>query len=450
MLISVALPASSQALDEPAPEMTVTTTVGPIGAPMPTLGDLKQHTTAPPATSEELTQPRAALETLGPAGRWAPKSKTPSSTAPPPKSSGLARQAAAAPYPDPPRTMSKEECLEGLRTHDAFYIKSRFAVCSGATLTSVWSINNRETGTSQVAFLAVGTIAKGSRTVNIRHHYRFEAVGTTGAPKMILTPKLTLPQTWPASARISQGGDLPTGKSWQTLAAQADPGFSHNLTGKSGTGSGRDDALFTIFQPDLKVKYPSGWDVKGATGAKPFFLAPRWDKASYLAGATADGGASFSYAVAMPFSTKVGAKERLAAQHIKDAYTTPKKTEPVNTKKDIPGLTASRPLTRLFHDKARRKANRDEAIKACKAKWGAGYAEGGKKECDEFPFSATYEGGAQALKKYDPQGKAPKKNFSARPIPKADNGAGGSIVSGFYSKNRIIDGSDDGFMIKVS
>ncbi|MEV7196862.1 hypothetical protein AB0N81_34435 [Streptomyces sp. NPDC093510] len=346
--------------------------------------------------------------------------------------------------------MTKKECLKGLETHEKFYIKSRFAVCSGSTLNSVWSINDRPSGESQIAFLSVGTIAEGSRTVNFRHYYRFEAVGQTGAPAMIITPKVSLPQTWPASAQISQGGDFPSAQSWATLAAQPEPGFSHNLTGKTGTGSGRDDALFTIFQPDLTVKYPAGWQVKGPTRATPFFLAPRWDKASYLAGSRADGGASFSYAVAMPFSTKPGAKERLAAQHIKDAYTKPTKTEPANTKKDIPGRTASRPLTRLFHDKERRDANRREAIKVCKAEWGAGYAEGGKKQCDEFPFSTTYEGAAQALKKYDPQGKAPKKNFSARPIPKEDNGAGGNIMSGFYSKNRIIDGPDDGFMIKVS
>ncbi|MEV6758430.1 hypothetical protein [Streptomyces sp. NPDC051214] len=84
------------------------------------------------------------------------------------------------------------------------------------------------------------------------------------------------------------------------------------------------------------------------------------------------------------------------------------------------------------------------------SQWGAGSSKGGTKQCDECPFSTTYEGAAQALKTYDPQGKAPKKNFPARPIPKDDNAAGGRIMSGFYSKNRIIDGTDDGFLIKVS
>ncbi|MFF0164131.1 hypothetical protein ACFYRY_42640 [Streptomyces sp. NPDC005263] len=64
--------------------------------------------------------------------------------------------------------------------------------------------------------------------------------------------------------------------------------------------------------------------------------------------------------------------------------------------------------------------------------------------------SSTYEGAAQALKKYDPQQKAPKNNFSVRPIPKDDNGAGGRLMADFYRLNRIIDGSNDGFTIKVS
>lgn len=54
------------------------------------------------------------------------------------------------------------------------------------------------------------------------------------------------------------------------------------------------------------------------------------------------------------------------------------------------------------------------------------------------------------MTKYDPQHKAPKNNFSARPIPRADNGAGGRLMADFYRLNRIIDGSDDGFLVAVS
>ncbi|WP_158858074.1 NucA/NucB deoxyribonuclease domain-containing protein [Streptomyces sp. NRRL B-1347] len=419
---------------------------------MPTAKSLQESEAAARTAKMDATgllQPRAALETVGPAGRYAPKSSAASATAPATAFKSQARQAAA-PYPDPPRTMSAKECLKGLGSTKKFYIKSRFAVCSGASFNQVWFINNRPSGESRINFIAVGTIAKGSRTVKIRHHYLFEKTGRTGALGMILTPKATVPQKWPASARISEGGAVPGGRSWASLAAESDPGFTRTLTGKAGTGSGRDDALFAVFQPKLKLTVTGGWKMTGPREGQPFFLAPRWDKAKYLAGSTANGGATFSYAVHMPFSTKAGAPERAAAQHIKDAYTKPEKTEPKNTRKDIPGRTAGKPLTRLYHDQKRREDNRNEAIKACKHKWGPNYSEGGKKQCDEFPFSTTYEGAAQALRKYDPQGRAPKKNFSARPIPKDDNEAGGRIMSGFYSKNRIIDGTDDGFLIKVS
>ncbi len=36
-----------------------------------------------------------------------------------------------------------------------------------------------------------------------------------------------------------------------------------------------------------------------------------------------------------------------------------------------------------------------------------------------------------------------------KPIAKADNGAAGNILRSFYSNNRIIDGMDDGFIVKI-
>ncbi|MDJ1135396.1 NucA/NucB deoxyribonuclease domain-containing protein [Streptomyces iconiensis] len=138
------------------------------------------------------------------------------------------------------------------------------------------------------------------------------------------------------------------------------------------------------------------------------------------------------------------ALEKEAAEHIKRAYTSPGSTTPKNPKKDIPGSTAKRPLTRLFEEK-RREANRNLSIKTCKDTWGKDYSEGGKYECDEFPPSSTYQGSAQP--RYDKN--APADNYSVLPIPADDNNRGGKIIAGFYQKNRIIDGSDDGFTVSV-
>ncbi|MGW8970570.1 NucA/NucB deoxyribonuclease domain-containing protein [Streptomyces platensis] len=62
----------------------------------------------------------------------------------------------------------------------------------------------------------------------------------------------------------------------------------------------------------------------------------------------------------------------------------------------------------------------------------------GPRECDEYPFASTYEGAGQHSK----EPSAPKDNFSALPIPKAQNKAGGTILALFYDKNRILHGRD--------
>ncbi|MFC8403214.1 hypothetical protein ACFUG9_06315 [Streptomyces griseoincarnatus] len=44
----------------------------------------------------------------------------------------------------------------------------------------------------------------------------------------------------------------------------------------------------------------------------------------------------------------------------------------------------------------------------------------------------------------DHDSEAKKFNFSVKPIPAAENLAGGNILRGSYAKNRIIDGMDTG------
>ncbi|MBZ3904498.1 hypothetical protein J8M51_23020 [Streptomyces scabiei] len=117
--------------------------------------------------------------------------------------------------------------------------------------------------------------------------------------------------------------------------------------------------------------------------------------------------------------------------------------------KKVPGQTAKDPLHRTVSE-ARNDKNRGEAVKQCKRYWGANYTAGGTKECDEYPFASTYEGAAENY--YDEEAK--KFNFSAKPIAKDDNRAGGLILKSFYAKNRILDGLDgkddlDGFIVKI-
>jgi len=436
--------------DEAPNDLLMVSSVAPVGAELPSLDRLQAQDVAGRLTAEVAQQDvetQTAPETVGPASSYAPRSDTPSATPSVPEPLASVTAVAAGLYPEPSRTMTATECEKGLGTDKKFFIKSRFAVCSGASFTQTWVRNGRPEGQSRFVLLAIGTVAKNSRTMHVQYRYtHLKETGATGTSGLMITPSARVPQKWPASAQSHQGGLIPGAQSWAALKAQAQPGFIHDLTFDKGQGAKPDDTVFAVYEPSVKLQPTGGWQMTGTLEGSLFFLAPRWDTATYISRA---GGAVFSYVVPMPFSTKTGAEERLAAQHIKDAYTKPTTTKPENSSKNLPGQTADRPLTRLYHDKDRRKANRDEAIKVCKRHWGNDYASGGK-ECDEFPFSSTYEGAAQALRKYDPQQKAPKNNFSARPIPKADNGAGGRLMADFYRLNRIIDGSNDGFTIKFS
>nr|WP_239085294.1 hypothetical protein [Streptomyces halstedii] len=86
--------------------------------------------------------------------------------------------------------------------------------------------------------------------------------------------------------------------------------------------------------------------------------------------------------------------------------------------------------------------------------WGSDYATsvpGVNRECDEYPFASTYEGAAQHAK----DSSKPKDNYSARPLPKTDNGAAGNILKAFMDRNRILDGFNgkeevDGYLVTVS
>ncbi len=126
------------------------------------------------------------------------------------------------------------------------------------------------------------------------------------------------------------------------------------------------------------------------------------------------------------------------ARHVDDALHHPERTFPSMVGKNVPGESA--PLHRLM-DSTKRNRNHAAAVQICKEIWGDNYAAGGL-ECDEYPFQSTYEGAAEST------GNEPFSwHGSARPIPAADNGAGGTLLANFYGANRILDG--DRFYVDV-
>ncbi len=436
-------------------DLRVESYVLPAGAAIPSLEELQsaegRERLRRTATAAE---PGAALaqETVGPAASSAPLSRRPSGSPPADATTGVQQRAALGPTataPEPARTMTYDECVKGLGSDKKFYVKSRFAVCNGASFLQTWTRNGQPVGTSMFNVRAVGTIAKNSRTITFQYYFTdFTTAGTTGAAAMPITTKADIPQSWPSGARYTRGGSMPGTKTFTQLKAQRT--FKDTVTAKPGQGSGSADLLFAVYEPAISYTPPAPWKLSGALGGKLFMLAPRWDAASYLANSTGGGtpakkgAATFSYVPTLTYSAKAGAEERGVAQHIKTAFTVPQDTKPYMSAKKVPGQSAKDPLHRLVN-KTRKDDNRKAAVKQCKRYWGANYTQGGKLECDEYPFATTYEGAAEA----DHDSEAKKFNFSVKPIPAAENLAGGNILRSFYAKNRIIDGMDDGFLVKI-
>jgi hypothetical protein len=125
--------------------------------------------------------------------------------------------------------------------------------------------------------------------------------------------------------------------------------------------------------------------------------------------------------------------------HIFDVFFRPEVTvprPPAGVIKDVPGNVFAefprfaRPLSRLFTPSVADQNHR-VAQATCVAEFGAGYTEGGSKECDEFPFRSTFQGAAFAEQPY---------LYSVRPILASHNASGGGKLGAWYFDRRILEG----------
>ncbi|MHA4773001.1 NucA/NucB deoxyribonuclease domain-containing protein [Streptomyces sp. MSC1_001] len=431
------------------------TYVVPAGSPLPSLSDLRTGAERQLAAAEATAEPTTPLEVVGPAAAYGTKTTIPGvtpRTSPAPASRSLAAPAAVS-YPEPARTMSLAECKANMGGTAKLYLKSRFAVCTALQVTTVWARSQGQLGTSSYTVYIRGTVPKESdRTMFFDYDLTdFTSVGTTGAAGLRISLKGVIPQNWPAAARPVLSNTLPVTKTQPQM--QASPHYTHTLRYAPGQGSGAGaaDLIAAVYQPEIVTTLPPGWVGPSPVTGKPFMFAPRWDAASYLRNSTGGGnpankgGAAFSMMATLEYSSKAGAPEEAVARHIKQAFTNATATKPLNAQKNVPGDNLNEPLHRLFLDKRRRDRNRAVAVRECTRYWGANYTDGGK-ECDEFPFATTYEGSAAS--EFDVH--VEKNNFSVLPVPGAQNGAAGNLLSGFYNANRIIDGLEDGFIVKIN
>ncbi|MEW1700101.1 NucA/NucB deoxyribonuclease domain-containing protein [Streptomyces sp. NPDC093249] len=446
LFMAVAIPASAAPAESPS--LTVDTYVLPLGKYQ--LGEQRRNAQTGLARVKALAveqgNAQLARETVGPAARYGKKSTRPSVLAAPPRtaSSFDANAPAALSYPDPARAMTGLECRTTLGSSSNFFLKSRFAICSGASFLQTWLRNGTPVGESVFDVVVVGTIPLNSRQITVTYYVMNQrTTGTTGAAAMGITLKASIAASWPSNVAYSYGGTLlPATRTWASF--QTANSVATTLTAPNGVGSnGPTESIAAVYQPAVSVSAPAPWKLGGSTGGNVFMLAPRWDKASYLPSAT--GAAAFSYLGVLYYSKAVGSPERAVALHIEKAYLTPGQTQPPSSTKKIPGQSTDEYLTRLYNDNARRDRNRSVAVSTCVKYWGPNYAEGGK-QCDEFPFASTYQGAAGS--EYDVN-QLPN-NFSALPLDGTENGNAGTLLSQFYSKYRVIDGPDDGFLVQIT
>ncbi|MFE6684282.1 hypothetical protein [Streptomyces sp. NPDC057729] len=436
--------------------MTAQTLVLPVGTPVPSPASLRSSgaLNSMVGTARTSTAATTPKEVVGPAAAYGKRATVPAATAPLNRTAVPKPLAASAvSYPEPARSMTLDECKKNMGGTAQVYIKSRFAVCTAQQVTTIWATSKGSVGTSTYYVYIRGSVPKeADRTMSFDYDVTgFTAVGTTGVAGLKIGLKGVVPMTSPSKAKPVMNNALPVTKTWPQM--QAAPHYTHTLRYAPGQGMGGAvmDLVYAVYQPEITSTLPAGWVGTSPVTGKPFMFAPRWDSASYLRNSTGagnpanKGGAAFSMIATLEYSSQPGAPEKAVADHIKLAFTNPKATKPLNALKDVPGDTIDQPLTRLYLDKKRHDRNRAVAVRECKRYWGDNYTDGGK-ECDEFPFASTYEG--SAIEEYDVH--VERNNYSAMPLDGTQNGAAGNLLAGFYTNNRMIDGPEDGFIVKIS
>ncbi|MGW1765551.1 NucA/NucB deoxyribonuclease domain-containing protein [Streptomyces sp. NPDC002073] len=443
----------SSAADEGVQLSARTFMVAP-GVATPSLDELKAGGGVARLTAAMETAARTTpMEVVGPAATYGVRSTVPATVASDePTEAGAAAAPPKVVYPEPARTMTLKECKQKMAGTARVYVKSRMAVCTGLKVTTTWARGSGQVGMSSYVVYVRGVVPKDNdRTVYFTYDVTdFTIVGTTGASGLKIGLKGTIPQDWPARATPVLGKALPVTKTW--LQMQSKPSYIHTVryAPGQGTGAGAADLIAAVYQPEVISTLPAGWVGESPQTGRLFMFAPRWDAAPYLRNSTGGsipanrGGAVFSMIGTLQYRTKAGAPEQAVARHIKQAFTNPRATKPLNALKNVPGDNVNEPLNRLFLDERRHERNHTLAVQECKRSWGARYTDGGK-QCDEFPFASTYQGAA--LAESDPH--AEKKNFSVLPVPGTQNRDAGILLRGFYNSNRIIDGVEDGFIVKI-
>ena len=338
---------------------------------------------------------------------------------------------------DPADRISPAECRDNadLSTRPEGWIKNRFAYCHIGTFMSVLrrcvGVVCFQTGLFQARITLIGEAYNGTRAVDYRalldqitvsglgwggeFTYRIDCAGSPGASSCLPNTESTTqtPIGWivnpEAEMSFHSDGLVPAPENGEQL--------TRGLFVGTGVFAFPNRAPTEASSPETSVRFDSAW---------------------YL---TAPEGSIFDRTVPWMSYRKSDADVDETATHIEDAQLRPELTVPVVPDKHVPGASENDTLTRLYHDDVRRNANRaGYAIPVCRVTW-PNYPDQGQ-DCDEYPFSSTYEGAARHDYEDVPYGM-----FSARALGRADNQEAGSRLGVFLGYDRIIDG--DEFFVRI-
>jgi hypothetical protein len=120
------------------------------------------------------------------------------------------------------------------------------------------------------------TAAAKSRTLSFQYHFTDMAkTGNVRTSALMITTTPKIPKKWPAAAKVTQGGNVPGAKSFDDLSRTKT--FAHTVTVAAGQGTGREDKVFAVYEPQIGIKPPPGYTLNGAGGKKQEFTWPSRD-----------------------------------------------------------------------------------------------------------------------------------------------------------------------------
>lgn len=342
-----------------------------------------------------------------------------------------------------PSPAGYKHCLEWRTANKTIYYKDRFHACHFIYVYAAW-YDCSTTPCTLIGYVRldqmtdfVGTTGKQAMTANM--YFRPGKVWGTVHLSQSMSLKLACTNGPKAVCAVNHGYVTHTLAKWLTS-----PKTTYKFdTGKSvGVPHGNDHG-----KDGVNTHGITEHETFGGLTAKASIVAFRCDHASYAVRTAAKGACIFSQ-VMMTWTISLANKEfPKVAKHIWLAWKQPGTgtypPAPKGKKVKIPGFASTKaPLTRLYppYDMKRYTANNATAKKACIAKWGKGYSDGNKYQCDEYPFASTYQGASTA--------NGHPWWYSVQVLPTKDNSTAGAALGTWLTANHILD--SDAYWVAVT